>query len=107
MFAARGTIGADAESNMGKVMLAQNSLLGWIGIGLIAGIFAKMVLPARDPGGIVVMILIGIAGALLAGYVAQSTSWQVDDGWQSYAAATVGAVLLLVLYRTVISRRSR
>ena len=88
-------------------MLAQNSFLGWMGIGLITGIVGRWVMPARDPGGIAVTILIGIAGALLAGYVAQSTSWQVDSGWQSYAAAAVGAVALLALYRMIISRRSR
>ena len=88
-------------------MLAQNSFLGWIVIGIVAGIVGKMALPARDPGGIVVTILIGIAGALLAGYVALSMGWQVDGGWQSYAAATAGAVVLLVLYRLIISRRSR
>lgn len=88
-------------------MLMQNSFLGWIGIGLVAGVIGKLVMPGRDPGGIIVTILIGIAGALLAGYVAQAMDWQVERGWQSYAAATGGAVALLALYRLIITRRTR
>lgn len=87
-------------------MLTQNSFLGWIEIGLVAGIIGKTVMPARDPGGIVVTLLIGIAGALLAGYVAQSMSWQAWGGWQGYAAAAGGAIVALVLYRLVIAHRS-
>lgn len=83
-----------------------NSFFGWILIGLVAGVLGKLLMPGRDPGGFIVTILIGMAGAMLAGFVAQSMGWRVEDGWQSYAAATLGAVVLLLLYRNVISRRT-
>jgi uncharacterized membrane protein YeaQ/YmgE (transglycosylase-associated protein family) len=88
-------------------MFAQHTILGWIAIGLVAGILGKIVMPGRDPGGIVVTILIGIAGALLAGFIAQSMGWVIVGGWQNYAAATGGAVILLALYRLVVARRVR
>lgn len=79
---------------------------GWILIGLVAGVLGKLLMPGRDPGGIIVTILIGIAGALLAGFVAQSMGWSIDRGWQSYGAATLGAIVLLLIYRLVVSRRT-
>lgn len=88
-------------------MLLQNSFFGWILIGLVAGVLGKIILPGKDPGGLIVTILIGIAGALLAGFVAQSIGYQVQGGLQSYAAATGGAIVLLILYRIVVQRRSR
>ena len=76
-------------------------------IGLVAGVLGKILMPGKDPGGIIVTILIGIAGALLAGFVAQSMGWTLDTGWESYGAATAGAVVLLALYRLVMVRRVR
>lgn len=83
------------------------SLLGWLLIGLVAGVLGKLIMPGRDPGGFVVTILIGIAGALLAGFVARAMEVTLVGGWQNYAAATGGAVVLLALYRLVMSRRVR
>lgn len=88
-------------------MLLQNSFFGWILIGLVAGVLGKVILPGKDPGGFIVTILIGIAGALLAGVVAQSAGVEIAGGWQSYAAATGGAIVLLILYRVVTQRRTR
>lgn len=80
--------------------------IGWLLIGLVAGALGKLVMPGRDPGGIVVTILLGIAGALLAKYLMPLIGVQVADGsWQAYGAATAGAVLLLALYRMMIVRR--
>lgn len=91
---------------MGELaMFLTSGFIGWILIGLVAGILGKMLMPGRDPGGFIVTILIGIAGALLAGFVAQSAGWSLERGWQTYGAATVGAVVLLALYRLVMSRR--
>lgn len=86
-------------------MFLATGFFGWVLIGLVAGVLGKILLPGRDPGGFIVTILIGIAGALLAGFVAQSMGWTIDRGWQSYGAATLGAIVLLVLYRLVVSRR--
>lgn len=83
------------------------SILSWLLIGLVAGVLAKVIMPGRDPGGIIVTILIGIAGALLAGYIARSMGWHIAGGWENYAAATGGAVILLALYRLVMTRRVR
>ena len=83
------------------------SILGWLLIGLVAGVLGKIVMPGKDPGGFIVTILIGIAGALLAGFVARSLHITLVGGWQNYLAATVGAVVLLALYRLVVSRRVR
>ena len=85
----------------------ENGILGWLAIGLVAGVFGKLIMPGRDPGGIVVTIVIGIAGALLAGFVAQSLNWEIGNGWRNYGAATAGAGALLALYRLVVTRRSR
>jgi uncharacterized membrane protein YeaQ/YmgE (transglycosylase-associated protein family) len=81
-------------------------LLGWILIGLVAGVLGKIIMPGKDPGGIIVTILIGIAGALLAGYVAPMLGVALDTELKAYGAATLGAVVLLALYRVVMMRRA-
>lgn len=82
--------------------------LGWIVVGLVAGAIAKWIMPGKDPGGCVVTMLIGIAGALLAGYVALGLGWHVyQNGWRGYVAAIAGAVVLLALYRMIVVRRVR
>lgn len=87
--------------------MTERTILGWLLIGLIAGVLGKLIVPGRDPGGIVVTILIGIAGALLAGFLAGLAGVAIDSGWRNYAAATGGAVILLALYRMMMDRRSR
>lgn len=83
------------------------SILGWLLIGLVAGVLGKLIMPGKDPGGCIVTILIGIAGAVLAGFVAKSMDFAIVGGWRNYAAATGGAIVLLALYRLVTSRRGR
>lgn len=75
----------------------------WIVFGLIAGIIAKMAMPGRDPGGIIVTILLGVAGAIVGGLVATSFGFGGMSGFdlRSLAIAIGGAVLLLVGYRVV------
>lgn len=87
--------------------MPEHSILGWLLVGLVAGVLGKVVMPGRDPGGIIVTILIGIAGALLAGFVSRSQGWTIEAGWESYGAATLGAVVLLGLYRLMVVRRLR
>jgi len=86
--------------------MLQHSFFGWILIGLVAGVIGKLIMPGKDPGGFIVTILIGIAGALFAGFIAQALGWEIDRGWQSYAAAIAGAVVLLALYRLIAARRA-
>jgi len=79
-------------------------ILGWIIVGLIAGILAKWIMPGDDPGGIIVTILIGIAGGLLGGFAAR----QLGIGGGNFVnilIATAGAIVLLILYRIIRSRR--
>lgn len=84
-----------------------SGILGWLLIGLVAGALGKLIMPGKDPGGIIVTIILGIAGALLARYAAPLLGIDITDStWQAYAAATAGAVLLLLLYRLVITRRT-
>ncbi len=73
----------------------------WILFGLIAGVIAKWVMPGRDPGGIIVTILLGIAGAVVGGYLATSFGYGSMTGFdiRSLLVAIGGAMLLLVGYR--------
>lgn len=87
--------------------MAERTILGWLLIGLVAGILAKILTPGRDPGGIIVTILIGIAGALLAGFVARAAGINLTGGWANYGAATLGAIGLLLVYRLIVARRVR
>ena len=80
----------------------------WIIIGLVAGSLGKLIMPGRDPGGCLVTVLIGIAGALLAGYVGLILRIYEPGENAGFIGATLGAVALLVLYRIVLrlNRRS-
>ena len=84
--------------------LANYGWLTWILIGLLAGAIAKAVTPGRDPGGCLVTILIGIAGALLAGFLGQQLGWYDRGEGAGFLAAIVGAVLLLFVYRLIARR---
>lgn len=83
----------------------------WIFVGLIAGALGKFIMPGRDPGGFVVTILIGIAGAVLAGYVGQIL--QITDPgeprtlWKTIVGATLGSIALLLVYRLIMAGRTR
>lgn len=80
----------------------QGSVFGWLLIGMIAGVVGKLLMPGRDPGGFIVTILLGIAGALLAGLVAIVTGFELGDGIGEYVAAAIGAFVLLGVYRLIV-----
>jgi len=80
-------------------------VIGWILIGLIAGGIAKLLMPGRDPGGCIVTILIGIAGAVLAGFIGQSVGWYRSGEGAGFIAAIVGALVILLIYRLIMKRR--
>jgi uncharacterized membrane protein YeaQ/YmgE (transglycosylase-associated protein family) len=79
-------------------------ILGWIVFGLIVGALAKLVMPGRDPGGIFVTIALGIAGALVAGFIGRALGWYQPGEPAGFLMATLGAVVLLLVYRQVAVR---
>jgi uncharacterized membrane protein YeaQ/YmgE (transglycosylase-associated protein family) len=84
-------------------------IIGWILLGLLAGIIAKAVLPGDDPGGIIVTTIVGIVGALLGGLIARALDIgdPIDEFFDisTWVAAIIGAIGLLLVYRLVVSRR--
>jgi uncharacterized membrane protein YeaQ/YmgE (transglycosylase-associated protein family) len=74
-------------------------ILGWIVFGLIAGIVAKLLMPGRDPGGFIVTIVLGVAGALLGGFIGQALGFYREGEPAGFLMSVIGAVLLLGLYR--------
>ena len=83
------------------------SIISWIVFGLIAGIIAKLVMPGRDPGGCIVTMLIGIAGAFVGGFLyTLLTGRQFDTQFDlgSFFVAVLGAIVILVIYRLVVGR---
>jgi uncharacterized membrane protein YeaQ/YmgE (transglycosylase-associated protein family) len=87
-------------------MLADYGIIGWLVIGLLAGGIAKLLMPGRDPGGCIITVLLGVAGALLAGFVGRALGWYgPEDQGAGFLAAIVGAFVLLFIYRLVARRR--
>ena len=79
-------------------------LLGWIIVGLFAGAIARFVMPGRNPGGCVVTILLGIAGALFAAYVGRLLGVYESDEQASFLAAVLGSIAVLAIYRWFAGR---
>jgi uncharacterized membrane protein YeaQ/YmgE (transglycosylase-associated protein family) len=83
-------------------------MLGWIGwiiFGLIVGIVGKFLMPGRDPGGFIVTIVLGIAGALLGGFVGRALGFYQEGEPAGFIMAVIGSIILLAIYRAVIGRR--
>jgi len=85
--------------------LEGDSVLVWIVLGLLAGAIAKLLMPGKDPGGCVITILLGIAGALVAGFLGKAVGWYDQNEGAGFIAAIVGAFLILLIYRLVLRRR--
>jgi uncharacterized membrane protein YeaQ/YmgE (transglycosylase-associated protein family) len=80
-------------------------ILGWILFGLIVGALAKFVMPGRDPGGIIITMLLGIAGAVLGGFIGRAMGLYAEGEPAGFFMAFLGAVVLLALYRMFVGRR--
>ena len=80
-------------------------ILGWIVFGLVVGVIAKLLTPGKDPGGLIVTILIGIAGAVVGGYVGRTLGWYGPEEPAGFIVATLGAILLLLIYRVAIGKK--
>ena len=74
-------------------------------IGLVVGALAKLVMPGKDPGGVIVTILLGIAGSFVAGFLGHSLGWYKVGEAPGIIASIIGAVVLLAIYRLVLRRR--
>jgi len=80
-------------------------VLGWIFFGLVVGAIAKLVMPGRDPGGWIVTILLGIAGALVGGFLGRAAGWYGPNDGAGFFMSLLGAIILLALYRMLFVRR--
>ena len=83
-------------------------IIAWIIFGLIAGIIAKLIMPGRDPGGCIITMLLGVAGAFVGGFLyrlltGREVFFQFDLG--SLVVAVLGAVVILAVYRLIVGRR--
>ncbi len=82
------------------------AILVWIIIGLVAGALAKLIMPGDDPGGIIVTIIIGIAGAIVGGFLAGLVGIGGGGIIWTIIIATIGAIILLAIYRAVVGGRT-
>jgi uncharacterized membrane protein YeaQ/YmgE (transglycosylase-associated protein family) len=82
-------------------------ILGWIVFGLIVGAIAKLLMPGRDPGGIIVTMVLGIVGALLGGFVGRALGMYGVDESAGFVMALIGSVFVLLIYRLSIGGRHR
>ncbi len=80
-------------------------IIGTIIIGLIVGVIAKLLMPGRDPGGFIITILLGIAGAFVATWLGQAIGWYRVGDAAGFIASVIGAIILLALYRAAFGRR--
>ncbi len=86
-------------------------IIGWIILGLLAGFIAKAVLPGDDPGGIIVTTLLGVAGALVGGFIARALGFgdPINEFFDlsTWLGAIIGAIVLLLIYRALFGGRRR
>ncbi len=80
-------------------------ILAWILFGLVVGIIAKLLMPGRDPGGFIITILLGIAGALLGGFIGRAMGFYGPNESAGWIISILGAIILLALYRMMVRRR--
>lgn len=83
-------------------------IIAWIVLGLLAGAIAKLIMPGKDPGGIIVTLIIGVVGALLGGWIGSAVfGVGLQNFWsiQTWLIAIVGSLVLLGIYRLIVGRR--
>ena len=80
-------------------------ILSWILFGLVVGVIAKLLMPGRDPGGFIVTILLGIAGALVGGFLGRALGFYGENEGAGWIMSILGAIVLLALYRMMMRRR--
>ena len=83
------------------------SILWTLLVGLVVGAIAKLLMPGRDPGGFIITILLGIAGAFVATFLGQALGWYEAGEGAGFIGAVVGAIIVLIIYRMIAGRRTR
>jgi uncharacterized membrane protein YeaQ/YmgE (transglycosylase-associated protein family) len=81
-------------------------ILGWIVFGLIIGAVAKLIMPGKDPGGIVVTMLLGIVGAVVGGFLGRALGMYEPGQPAGWVMATIGAIVLLAIYRVLVGKKA-
>lgn len=81
-------------------------VLGWILFGFVVGLIARALMPGRDPLGLIGTTVLGILGALLGGWAGRALGWYGSNDTAGFIAATVGAIIVLLLYNTFWRRRA-
>lgn len=81
------------------------AILSWIVFGIVIGFIAKLLMPGKDPGGFIVTMLLGIAGALVGGFIGRAMGFYGPDQSAGWLISILGAILLLALYRVLVRRR--
>ena len=81
------------------------TILGWILFGFVVGLLARAIMPGRDPLGLIGTTILGIFGALLAGWFGQAMNWYGPDDGAGFISATIGAVSVLAIYYLITGRR--
>jgi uncharacterized membrane protein YeaQ/YmgE (transglycosylase-associated protein family) len=82
------------------------SFLWMLIIGLVVGAIAKFLMPGRDPGGFLVTMLLGVVGAMVAGFIGRAAGWYNDGEPAGFIASVIGAILVLLVYRMATGRKS-
>ncbi len=106
---ANGDTVYDARRNRVRTQEDLMGILSWIIFGLVAGVIAKLLMPGRDPGGCIVTMLLGIAGAFVGGFIFEQLTGRPDVirfDLGSLAVAVVGAIVVLLIYRLIAGRRT-
>ena len=81
-------------------------ILAWVLFGLVVGVIAKLLMPGRDPGGFIITILLGIAGALVAGFLGRALNLYGPNDSAGWLMSILGAAILLGLYRMMVRRQA-
>src|SRR3954467_11501917 len=82
--------------------VAMFGIVGWIVFGLIVGVIAKLIMPGRDPGGIIVTMLLGIVGAVLGGFLGRALGFYGPQQAAGWLMSIVGAIVVLMIYRVLV-----